>query len=345
MAAKKSAKKSAKQPARAFVQKLAKRSEEDSTMGSPAADVGRTLAKRALTARRRALRQANATIAATRSLYSVSAAKLQPVDAVVTRTRRLLTTDESAGVLIAEGDSWFDYRGRDILRVLEDFYKFEIESDAHHGDRIEEMAYGEENLGRVIRMIERVIRRGGPLPRAILLSGGGNDLAGSSFEMLVNHINAPTSGVSKDILRGVIDVRIREAYDCLIAAISEVCRAMLGNPLPIIVHGYDYPVPDGRGYLGGWWILPGPWLKPGFSQKGYNSLPRRSAEMVAVIDQFNDMLASLTSEAHNSHVHYVNLRRTLSRAPDAYQDSWENELHPSETGFRAVAAKIAAAIP
>src|SRR5262245_10980447 len=46
----------------------------------------------------------------------------------------------SRGVLVAEGDSWFDYPMTDVLRILEDHFGYEVESVAHKGDRIENMA-------------------------------------------------------------------------------------------------------------------------------------------------------------------------------------------------------------
>src|SRR5215831_11803792 len=54
-------------------------------------------------------------------------------------------------VLIAEGDSWFDYPWTDILRILEDEYLYDVESVAHKGDRIEDMAYSGGQLEEFTR--------------------------------------------------------------------------------------------------------------------------------------------------------------------------------------------------
>lgn len=112
----------------------------------------------------------------------------------------------------------------------------------------------------------------------------------------------------------------------------------------MIIHGYGYPVPDGRGYLGGFWILPGPWLQPGFLQKGYlNSaqkdvdLPRCTGIMKRLIDRFNAMLKSIPGSQDLQHVSYLDLRPVLSNALPGYKASWENELHPTKAGFEAVA--------
>src|SRR5262245_4034094 len=44
------------------------------------------------------------------------------------------------GLIVAEGDSWFDYPFHDVLERLEDKFGFRVESVAHKGDTIEEMA-------------------------------------------------------------------------------------------------------------------------------------------------------------------------------------------------------------
>src|SRR5689334_4780161 len=63
----------------------------------------------------------------------------------------------SAGMLVAEGDSWFDYPLDDILKDLEDDYAYDIESVAHHGDIVEEMAYTDQ-LDTFTARIEKLLR-------------------------------------------------------------------------------------------------------------------------------------------------------------------------------------------
>ena len=45
------------------------------------------------------------------------------------------------------------------------------------------------------RSLERVLRSG-TAPKAILLSGGGNDVAGDAFAMLINHKLSPSPGLN-----------------------------------------------------------------------------------------------------------------------------------------------------
>lgn len=251
----------------------------------------------------------------------------------------------SAGVLVAEGDSWFDYPYADVLQILEDEHGFDLESVAHRGDTVEDMAYGGGQLENFARRIERVLRRG-QVPRAILLSGGGNDLAGDAFALLLNHAASGAPGLNDDIVGGVIDQRLRDSYATILSAVTAVCAALLPGqpPVRIVVHGYDYPVADGRGFAGGWGPLPGPWLEPGFRRKGYATLAQRTPLLVALIDRFNRMLRALCSQAAFAHVRHLDLRNTLSRAPATYKQSWANEMHPTRDGFRALALRFKAAI-
>ncbi|PUB81660.1 MAG: hypothetical protein DBP02_17760 [gamma proteobacterium symbiont of Ctena orbiculata] len=249
---------------------------------------------------------------------------------------------EGVDILVAEGDSWFDYPMNDILRILEDDHGYDVESVAHKGDRVEEMAYADGQLEQFTRRIEKLLRRG-TTPRAILLSGGGNDVAGKEFGMLVNHATSAIAGLNDSIVDGVIDERAKLAFVTIITNVTSICQQRIGRMLPIVVHGYDYPVPDGRGFLGGWWFLPGPWLEPGFREKGFETLEKRIELARELIDRFNKMLSDVTSLAEFDHVHYVDLRGTLSTAAD-YKEDWANELHPTGEGFQKVSTKIAEVI-
>jgi hypothetical protein len=306
----------------------------DEATGS-AISIGRQRAEKILQHRARALERRARALEAHPAPLELRSESLGPdggplPEAALTRT---------AGILVAEGDSWFDYPLHDVLGELEDGHGYDVESVAHKGDPIEEMAYGGNQLGQFTREIEKLLGRG-RIPKAVLVSGGGNDVAGDQFGMLLNHAGSAIAGLNDYILQGVIDERVRIAYVTMLSAVSEVCRRKVGRPLPILVHGYDYPVPDGRGFLGGWGLLPGPWLEPGFREKGYDDLDHRIRLAHQLIERFNVMLAGVASLPPFGHVHYIDLRNTLSTGPD-YQDWWANELHPTELGFRRIAERFA----
>jgi lysophospholipase L1-like esterase len=248
---------------------------------------------------------------------------------------------ESAGCLVAEGDSWFSCGGMDVLRKLEDEHGYDVHDVARAGDRIEEMAYHSGQLAAFVALLERVVRKG-EVPKAILLSGGGNDIAGKHFEMLLDHASSPYAGLNDHVLHGVVRQRIPAAFATILSAIGDVCDTRVSRRVPILIHGYDYPVADGRGYKGGW-PLPGPWLEPGFRRKGYMRMPFRLETMRTIIDEFNAALQQLPATSGLQHVRYVDLRGSLSAASD-YQDWWEDELHPTDKGFSRIAERFAKAI-
>jgi lysophospholipase L1-like esterase len=296
-----------------------------------ALEIGDTNAHNVLAFRSKALRRRSKAIAqhaASRSAELVSAA---PGAAIPETFTGLSGT---VGVLIAEGDSWFDYPWTDILRVLEDEHGYDVESVSHAGDRVEQMAYSGGQLEEFSRQLEKLLRTQ-RIPKAILLSGGGNDIAGPEFGLLLNHAASAIAGLNEQIVAGVIDQRLRVAYITILAAITQICQNWLQRPLPILVHGYDYPVPDGRGFLGGWTFLPGPWLEPGFRDKGFEQIEERKALVKELIDRFNIMLAEVAALPQFAHVKYINLRKTLS-ADTNYRQSWDNELHPTVKGFKMV---------
>jgi lysophospholipase L1-like esterase len=258
------------------------------------------------------------------------------------QTVQALALPPPTGLVIAEGDSWFDYPFHDVLSILADEHGFDVESVAHRGDTVEDMAYAGGQFDDFVRLLEKLLRQG-RRPDAILLSGGGNDIAGHEFSMLLNHAASGLPALNADVVRGVIDVRTRDAYAFLIGGLTEIAVRLLDSPIPIVVHGYDYAVPDGRGVLGGLGFLPGPWLQPGFRRKGHADLTLNTEVVARLIDALNGMLRELSQARGFGHVRHVDLRGTLASAA-AYKRDWANELHPTERGFRAVARRIASVI-
>jgi len=242
-------------------------------------------------------------------------------------------------LLVAEGDSWFDYLWDDILTLLESEHGYEVEDVAHYGDRIEEMAYSDRQLLNFTRTIDKLIENG-QVPKAILLSGGGNDLAGDEFHMLLDHHQSSNPGLNEMVVKGVLEQRIRNAYIAILSSVTEVCERRLHRKIPILIHGYAHAVPDGRGYWIGGWLMPGPWLKPGFDMKGFEVMPENISMVRKLIDRFNEMLIDLTKLPKFSHVTHVDLRKTLKN-DKTWKTWWENEIHPTEKGFKKVTKAIA----
>jgi len=283
--------------------------------------------EKALRARARALAEAKPMLEAVTAKVAAKTPHMKLAAAVPAATK---------GWIVAEGDSWFDYPGSDILDWLDQF-GYSIQSVASAGDRAEMMAFGRGQLDKLAAAIDKVIATQHK-PKAILLSGGGNDIAGTEFGFLINHAGSPRQGLNESVVAGVIDERVQDAYVHIIRKVTELCRKMLNEPVPIILHGYGYPIPDGDGVLGGFGPLPGPWLRPGFIEKGFNNLEENKATMKKLMDRFNVMLQRV--EGMFGHVKYVDLRSVLP----SQKKLWANELHPKPPGFKLAAEAIAAVL-
>jgi hypothetical protein len=166
--------------------------------------------------------------------------------------------------------------------------------------------------------------------------------------MLLNHSRSTLPTLNDDVVAGAVERRLRVAIISLASAVTEMTRHLLARtePIPVLLHGYDYAVPDGRGYLGGFWLLPGPWLEPSFRRKGYLDLPARCRAMEPLIDRFNAVLSTIAGGPGLEHVHHVDLRGVLSNtlAGRAYKTWWNDELHPTPKGFTAVAGRFDAVL-
>ena len=253
--------------------------------------------------------------------------------------------------LLADGDSWFDYPlGQDVLDYLNNYFKHRIIKLARAGSTLNELVYGPGDLlasdpsqgtTRLTEVVKK-LREVKDLPDqrfdAYLFSGGGNDIAGPEFFSFVNHAASRLTNPNAEVVHGVVSATFQKAYEDMIDILQAEAKQEKIK-LPIFVHGYDYPWPDGRGAvaLG----LSGPWFDPTFRKKGYpfenhdqQQLLKRRLIVNQFIDAFNKMLNAIVTK-YSGIVHKV---PTLGTLPNIGQ--WANELHPTNPGFLAIAWKF-----
>jgi hypothetical protein len=249
-------------------------------------------------------------------------------------------------LIVAEGDSWFDYPIKgDLLDVLRKKHGYTIHQVSKAGALMEDMVYGSERrfwAGSRPQMIETMSTVAKLKPSLVLISGGGNDIAGAELAAFINRKAHNVDPLREEAMDHMIFSVFRRAYDVFIGAIEHVSKE--GDfPLKILGHNYDFPNPDGRGYsITG--IIPGfsyvgPWLKPTFDRKGYSVQEGRDV-IRRILEKFTRLQKDLTVDYPN--VFYtVDLQGTLT--PDDPQD-WDNEMHPTWSGFVQVGLKTHAAI-
>jgi len=243
------------------------------------------------------------------------------------------------GMLVAEGDSWFDYLpGTDIIDCLRNNHDHVIENYAQAGDTLENMIYGtgiDNRFQRVRPTIDTVLRRLGQLrPKALLFSGGGNDVAGEGFESYLNHKSSGLAPVREEFVQNIINEVFRKYYVDLIAKVSAV-----SPDTHIVVHGYGHTIPTGKGVNFLFIRFVGPWLKPALAKKGIFDENEQRLAVIHLIDTFNDMLADLAKNHPSNKFHHVDLRKVIDPNND-----WVNELHLRNSAFARVAGLIDAKI-
>lgn len=247
------------------------------------------------------------------------------------------------GLLLAMGDSWFAYWPfGDMLDVLETKHHYEVDTKAKAGVTLKAMTLPNGQLKWLLGRIADLAPAKQAELRAILISGGGNDVAGDQtlFKSLFNPAGPGVPFLNGPAVHETVTIDLRRTFTQIITAITELCVQELGRKVPIVLHGYDYPVPDNRDA-----VIAGPWLYPGLNSLGYTDLEQRKAAMQALIDKLNEMQLELLSQTGFEHLMHVDLRNTLRR-DQTYKLHWQNELHPtSPLGFTAVADRIAARLP
>ncbi|MEO1575246.1 MAG: hypothetical protein AAFU65_09840 [Pseudomonadota bacterium] len=185
----------------------------------------------------------------------------------------------------------------------------------------------------------------------VLLSTGGNDVLGPRMEQMLRDPEADPAvrrchDTAPDALSRARCILDCDAYNALLDNMIErlvrfradVLKPCGLNRARIMIHGYDYPIPDGRriDVLGGL-VTVGPWLKPAFEHRN-TPAETWNAVLKLLIDEYN---ARLREAALDQRLfHYVDLRGTLAGA-----DDWADEIHPhKDTGIRKISSVLTAAM-
>lgn len=234
-------------------------------------------------------------------------------------------------VMLAEGDSWFDYpltgnglplQDTDIIAQLRHYgaHPPTILNLAHHGDA----AIDELSLPKQERMITALRDKSNWIngkPDAILISAGGNDIAGDQFCIFLDFNDGKTAGLNADRFGKALG-----AVEACYLALFEM-RNRYASGVPIYGHCYDFPIPNGKHPS-----CAGPWLKPSldFCNWGLEDGTRIAKEALSA---FRQMLERLAADPKNNY-HLIQTQGTLK------PDDWANELHPGVLGFGKLSQKF-----
>jgi hypothetical protein len=261
------------------------------------------------------------------------------------------------GRLIAVGDSWFrHFPPFDAIVALERKHGYAVHSLAKPSTPLQALVPKPGQAGQLDELRELLGRMSAAQRhelRAILLSGGGNDVVDQPDvppdaqswlrQLLVEPPALAPPYIRTDTFEQLIRGTLQAALASVLGTITALCEEQLGRRVPILIHGYDHPVPDGRG------ADKAPWLKPAMDAAGYARLSVATDIMRELIDGLNDMQRGLLRSRPRefAHVRHVDLRGTLGNRldGDTYRAMWQNELHPTiPDGFIAIADRLHAAL-
>jgi hypothetical protein len=168
----------------------------------------------------------------------------------------------------------------------------------------------------------------------LLFSGGGNDFADHFATWLLPYSGQtdPADAIAQPRFAALLN-ELATLYGKLAALVHNLSPRTL-----IFVNGYDFAIPNGTKVP-----FAGPWLKPAFDDRGYYpvDLKFRTEVVSIMLRQFAGMVQSVS-------VVYPSLR-LVSTQGTLTPSQWDNELHPSNSGFRKVAnvfiARLEADVP
>jgi hypothetical protein len=172
----------------------------------------------------------------------------------------------------------------------------------------------------------------GSAVRALLLSGGGNDIAGMSDFLRLLKDNCSKAKVVNECFR-------EGQPEALLAKIIGAYREVIlrfrayNKVAPVLMHNYDNAWPTGKGVLG-----PADWLKAPMDKAKVPQNLRR-ALFKELIQRLHMAQMALKIEKILAPLIAISSAGTLPENDSSKDQWWANELHPTPAGFKRLAAK------
>lgn len=225
------------------------------------------------------------------------------------------------------GDSWFWYPvGNLPLSIHGAFSEHDFLVVGRNGSEAAEWK------DKYRKDIDGAFKFYGDAAQALILSGGGNDVAGAAdFLKIINANCAKASTVQDCYQPGQPESLLSNLFGHYKAVILKF-RARNPNA-PVVLHNYDNAWPTGKGFFG-----PSDWLKvPMVTAQAPKELRRDLFK--DLIEQLQGMHKALAKDKSVGQVLALKTAGTLPEAPDEAESWWANELHPSMKGFQLIADK------
>jgi hypothetical protein len=243
--------------------------------------------------------------------------------------------------ILAIGDSWCWYPQNNLLQAIAQHARTKapytnIQIIGYNGAQLSQYVTHFGVKGMYAPEVERQL---GPdhekYYSAVVISGGGNDAIHYGLALKQNCSGLADAGQCLDSagITGLLAV----VRDCLAILLAQVAAAFAHRPphapVYVFLHGYDYPVPDGRGFKLANLKVTGPWLQPALDRAGVDPAIRQEV-CRKLIDRLNATIAAFHDPARN--IHFIDSRGVLDGSAAGYAADWDNEMHPTISGFNKV---------
>ncbi len=255
-------------------------------------------------------------------------------------------------IILAEGDSWFEYPWfiRDVVDWLLKLTSYPVYSLAFGGDWVANILYEGEYIDELSLY----------QPEVFLISGGGNDIVGEQRLAKLVHKRSQVNSTLLPEDETRISEMQQEGYTNIQAkrivaggkfmnkdftALINLFRIMyslvfrgieLSGKFPdmkIITQGYDFAIPSCNRNP---FVFPlrllmgnGKWLYYPLLLKGITEKEEQRSVVAALIHEFNEMLIDVGKG--RKQVYHVDSRGALD------DHEWADELHPNGKAFRRIA--------
>ncbi len=234
------------------------------------------------------------------------------------RNRQYYQVKNSRKRIVAQGDSWFLYPFfvQEILDHLSVVYA--VKSLAAAGDTLENYILDDKYVAAI----------DDENPALYLVSGGGNDILGKQFkDYLRTAADVPRGSAPEAYLNEAVSEKIDQLHGWYVEMFDKI-RSKHPD-LPILFHGYDYPIPvdteatpDKTSWLGKYMI-----------EKGIGGQDLRASIIKHLMDRFNEKMMTLADDQRK--IYFIDVRNSVTGS-----ENWYDEIHPGTDSFRNIALKF-----
>ena len=261
-------------------------------------------------------------------------------------------TPGSLGVLLGVGDSWIMNTSDDTADFADALTTLGYDTSSFKDTSGEGLTLRDQaalppdpSQPGIYQVLDSAIKDAGDdpskLPKALLISVSGNDIHvtvddyGKPDRSPLAQIVLPagsTQMLDPIELERFVNQRLRNDLILLLDNLLNLTKAV-DYRIPIILHGYDYPIPDGRHYGTD---PKKSWLYSVITHLHHHPWDTDGRSiMKTLIDALNTMMAQVATTYADRGVRHAKLTGTLKAAD--YTQDWLNELHPTKQAFDQLA--------